>query len=142
MIIIKDTERSCVLKSYDGFVHKRYRGTHSLQRLENEVRVLEHLRYVGCAFVPRLIDVDRSNLTIIQSDCGVAVQQLVAWRLEQLFNSLLAFGVSHRDCELRNVTYRAVDGRFCIVDFELATIQESALSHQIDAIQSLIESDF
>jgi hypothetical protein len=26
------------------------------------------------------------------------------------------------DAELRNVTYRQTDGRFCLIDFEFATI--------------------
>ena len=28
------------------------------------------------------------------------------------------------DRELRNITYRASDGRFCIIDFEFATLLE------------------
>ncbi len=49
MITIKDTERSCVLKSFEGFVHKHYRGTHARQRLENEVRVLSILNAVDAS---------------------------------------------------------------------------------------------
>ena len=30
----------------------------------------------------------------------------------------------HDDQALRNVTYRASDGRFCLIDFEFATILE------------------
>jgi aminoglycoside phosphotransferase (APT) family kinase protein len=30
--------------------------------------------------------------------------------------------VRHDDPDIRNVTYRQSDGRFCVVDFELATI--------------------
>ena len=30
----------------------------------------------------------------------------------------------HEDAELRNITYRNSDGRFCIIDFEFATIVE------------------
>jgi hypothetical protein len=30
--------------------------------------------------------------------------------------------VRHDDAEVRNVTYRQTDGRFCLIDFEFATI--------------------
>jgi hypothetical protein len=29
--------------------------------------------------------------------------------------------VRHEDRELRNITYRISDGRFCVIDFEFAT---------------------
>jgi hypothetical protein len=32
------------------------------------------------------------------------------------------FGVRHDDPDVRNVTYRQSDGRFCLIDFELASI--------------------
>ncbi len=142
MITIKDTERSCVLKSFDGFVHKQYRGTHAHQRLENEVRCLSILNIGGVILFldsSRLIE---QTLAIIQSDCGVAVEHLVDWRLGQLFDSLHAFGVSHGDRNLRNVTYRAKDGRFCIVDFELAAIMEPKWSKQIDNLQLILKHYF
>lgn len=40
----------------------------------------------------------------------------------KLFSSEKAYGVKHDDPFTRNVTYRASDGRFCIIDFEFATI--------------------
>lgn len=141
MIIVKDTERSCVRRAFDGFVHKLYRGQHARQRLENEVRVLEHLQARDCPFVPRLVAVERAALEIVQTDCGVAVQRLVDWRLRQLFAELHSFGVEHGDCELRNVTYRAADGIFCIVDFEFATILENELIQQLDRLQKQVESE-
>jgi len=39
-----------------------------------------------------------------------------------LFAELVKFGVRHDDPDIRNVTYRTSDGRFCLIDFELATI--------------------
>jgi PPM family protein phosphatase len=140
MIIVKNTERSCVQRAFDGLIHKRYRGHHARQRLENEVRVLEHLRIHNCPFVPRLIEVDRRNLTIVQTNCGASVQSLADWRLKQLFAALREFHVEHGDCELRNVTYRATDGIFCIVDFELAAILESSWSSQLQRLNSEIET--
>jgi tRNA A-37 threonylcarbamoyl transferase component Bud32 len=35
---------------------------------------------------------------------------------------LETYGVRHDDPDVRNITYRQTDGRFCVVDFELATI--------------------
>jgi hypothetical protein len=32
------------------------------------------------------------------------------------------YGVRHDDAEVRNVTYRQSDGRFCLIDFEFSTI--------------------
>ena len=141
MIILKDTERSTVRCAFDGFVHKLYRGHHARQRLENEVRVLEHLRTRECPFVPRLIEVDRVNSAIVQSNCGVAVQRLCDSRLKQLFDSLHDFGVAHGDRELRNVTYRARDGIFCIVDFEFASILDNEWSERLDQLQTQIENE-
>jgi len=34
--------------------------------------------------------------------------------------------VRHDDPDMRNVTYRAADGRFCVIDFEFATILPEA----------------
>jgi hypothetical protein len=39
-----------------------------------------------------------------------------------LFEELETYGVRHEDPDIRNVTYRQADGRFCIIDFEFATI--------------------
>ena len=41
---------------------------------------------------------------------------------KELFAELEDYGVRHDDQDIRNVTYRQTDGRFCVVDFELATI--------------------
>jgi PPM family protein phosphatase len=140
MITVKNTERSCVQRAFDGLIHKCYRGHHARQRLENEVRVLEHLRIHDCPFVPRLMTVDRSTLSIVQSNCGVAVQSLADWRLKQLFAALREFRVEHGDCELRNITYRATDGIFCVVDFELATILEPIWNCQLQHLHTEVES--
>jgi hypothetical protein len=42
--------------------------------------------------------------------------------MKELFAELETYGVRHDDAFLRNVTYRATDGRFCLIDFEFATI--------------------
>ena len=39
------------------------------------------------------------------------------------FHHLLQFAIGcHDDPDIRNVTYRQSDGRFCIIDFEFATL--------------------
>jgi hypothetical protein len=42
--------------------------------------------------------------------------------MKELYAELEHYGVRHEDAELRNVTYRQQDGRFCLIDFEFATI--------------------
>ena len=84
--------------------------------------MLRHLDAKGCNFVPRLLDVDEPNLQIITTSCGSRVEYLDDERARQLFAELEKFGVRHDDPDPRNVTYRTSDGRFCLVDFEFATI--------------------
>jgi hypothetical protein len=50
------------------------------------------------------------------------VEHLDRDRTAELFAELETYGVRHEDAELRNITYRQSDGRFCIIDFEFATI--------------------
>jgi PPM family protein phosphatase len=105
---IKDTARALVRIGFDGRVHK--------------VRVLRHLEDRGCDFVPRLLAVEPENLKIITTNCGSRVDQLDPARMKELFDELIPFGVRHDDALMRNVTYRTSDGRFCVIDFEFATL--------------------
>lgn len=50
------------------------------------------------------------------------MEHLDEQRRGEIFAELEQFGVRHDDPDMRNVTYRAADGRFCIIDFELATL--------------------
>ena len=122
MLKVKDTLRATVNLTFDGRVVKAYHGPDAPTRFENEVRVLRHLAARGCGFVPRLLEADAAELRIVTSSCGTRVEHLDAERTRELFTELEAFGVRHDDPDIRNVTYRQSDGRFCIVDFELATI--------------------
>jgi tRNA A-37 threonylcarbamoyl transferase component Bud32 len=122
MLQVKDTLRSTVQVSFDGRVIKTYHGADAQQRFENEVRVLRYLEARGCNFVPRVIEEDATKLRIVTTHCGTRVERLDAERARELFAELETFGVRHDDPDIRNVTYRQSDGRFCIVDFELATI--------------------
>jgi tRNA A-37 threonylcarbamoyl transferase component Bud32 len=122
MLKVKDTLRATVNLSFDGRVIKNYHGRDARTRFENEVRVLRHLEARGCNFVPRLLQADENKLRIITTNCGSRVEHLDAERARELFAELKPFGVRHDDADPRNVTYRASDGRFCLIDFEFATI--------------------
>jgi tRNA A-37 threonylcarbamoyl transferase component Bud32 len=119
---VKDTLRALVRIGYDGRVHKTFRGPKAQERFDNEVRVLRHLETRGCPFVPRLIEADPSQLRIITTNCGSRVDHLDNDRQRELYAELEPYGVRHDDAEMRNVTYRQSDGRFCLIDFEFATI--------------------
>lgn len=119
---VKDTARASVRIGYDGRVHKTFRGHQARERFEHEVRVLRYLEDRGCTFVPRLLEVEPENLKIVTTNCGQRVDQLNAERQAEVFAELEQFGVRHEDRELRNITYRVSDGRFCVIDFEFATI--------------------
>lgn len=122
MLQVKDTLRATVHLSFDGRVFKTYHGPDARKRFDNEVRVLRHLEAHGCGFVPRLLEADAEKLRIITSNCGSRVEHLDAKRTQELFAELETFGVHHDDADMRNVTYRQSDGRFCVIDFEFATI--------------------
>jgi tRNA A-37 threonylcarbamoyl transferase component Bud32 len=122
MLQVKDTLRATVQASFDGRVYKTFHGPDARDRFDREVRVLRHLEARRCGFVPRLLEADAEKLRIITTNCGTRVEHLDAERTRALFAELETYGVCHDDPEMRNVTYRQSDGRFCIVDFELATI--------------------
>jgi tRNA A-37 threonylcarbamoyl transferase component Bud32 len=119
---IKDTLRATVRIGYDGRVHKTFRGPKAEERFANEVRVLRHLESRGCPFVPRLLEVEPERLKIVTTNCGSRVEHLDEERERELFAELEPYGVRHDDAEMRNVTYRQSDGRFCLIDFEFSTI--------------------
>ncbi len=119
---VKDTQRAIVRIGYDGRVHKTFRGPMARERFENEVMVLKHLEERECNFVPRLLDADTGLLKIITTNCGRIVEHLDPKRMAELFGELEAYGVRHEDPFMRNITYRTSDGRFCIIDFEFATL--------------------
>ena len=122
MLQVKDTLRATVQASFDGRVFKTYHGPDAQARFDREVRVLRHLEGRGCGFVPRLLEADGAKLRIITTNCGTRVEHLDAERALELFAELETYGVRHDDPDIRNVTYRQADGRFCVVDFELATL--------------------
>jgi hypothetical protein len=122
MLKVKDTLRATVHLSFDGRVCKAYHGPKAHARFANEVRVLRHLEARGCNFVPRLLEADEPGLSIVTTNCGTRVEHIDDERAKLLFAELEKFGVRHDDPDKRNITYRNSDGRFCLIDFEFATI--------------------
>ena len=119
---VKDTLRATVRLTYDGRVHKTFRGPKADERFANEVRILRFLETQRCPFVPRLLEADPGQLKIVTTNCGTRVEHLDEERARELFSELKTYGVLHEDAETRNVTYRQSDGRFCLIDFEFASI--------------------
>ncbi len=128
---VKDTARASVRIGYDGRVHKIFRGHQARERFEHEVRVLRHLEAKGCTFVPRILEAEPERLYMVTSNCGTRVDQLNAERQREVFAELEQFGVRHEDRELRNITYRISDGRFCVIDFEFATLLDDGTGHTV-----------
>ena len=122
MPVVKDTLRATVRVGYDGRVSKVFHGPKADERFANEVRVLRYLEARGCPFVPRLLEADADQFRIVTSNCGSRVEHLDEDRRRELFAELEQYGVRHDDADMRNVTYRHTDGRFCLIDFEFATI--------------------
>ncbi len=119
---VKDTLRSTVRISYDGLVYKTFRGPLAQERFANEVRVLQFLGAKNCLFVPTLVNFYPEQLQIVTTNCGSRVERIDEERIKELFGELEQYGVRHDDPDIRNVTYRQSDGRFCLIDFEFATI--------------------
>ncbi|EDY17288.1 hypothetical protein CfE428DRAFT_5135 [Chthoniobacter flavus Ellin428] len=119
---VKDTLRATVRIGYDGRVHKTFRGPKAEERYATEVRVLRHLEARHCPFVPTLLEEYPDQLRIVTTNCGQRVEHLDPERMRELYKELELYGVRHDDAEMRNVTYRSSDGRFCLIDFEFATI--------------------
>jgi hypothetical protein len=122
MLKVKDTLRATVHLSFDGRVFKAYHGPKAQDRFENEVRVLEYLEKRKCPFVPRLLEAHPDEPRIVTTNCGQRVERLDEKRRQEIFAELEKFGVRHDDPDVRNVTYRFSDGRFCVIDFEFASI--------------------
>ena len=79
---VKNTLRASVRLSFDGRVHKTFRGPKAEERFENEVRVLRFLETRDCPFVPRLLEADPAQLRIVTTNCGTRVEHLDDARLQ------------------------------------------------------------
>ncbi len=121
----KDTKQAQVRIGYDGLVRKVFLGPMAKERFENELRVLKYLEEKDCPFVPRIIENDPARLFMVTSNCGKVVEKISDEKLKKLFDELETYGVRHEDRFARNVTYSPQLGRFCLIDFEFATILET-----------------
>ncbi len=132
---IKDTKQATVHIKFDGTVHKTYNGPKARERFENEVRVLRYLEEKGCPFVPVLKEVQPDELSIMTSNCGHVVDRISEDKMKALYEELeTTYGVRHEDAFARNVTYSPQMGRFCLIDFEFATILETGEGLTVDAV--------
>ena len=122
MLVLKDSPTALVRYRSDSSLSKKFRGHNARERFENEIRVLRYLESKFCHFVPRLIHADPNLLEIIITHCGAAIQHLSPRKLEEIFSSFESYGVRHENPAIGNVAYRASDGSFCVIDFELASI--------------------
>lgn len=134
---IKDSKQASVRIGYDGKVHKTFRGPLAQLRFENELRVLRYLEKQKCPFVPRVLEVDAEKLYMVTTNCGTIVDKISHDKLEHLFRELEQYGVRHNDPFPRNVTYNADLGRFCLIDFEFATILSSGQGFTLDELEEL-----
>ncbi len=120
---MKDTRRALVRIGYDGRVHKSFRGHQAQERFNNEIRVLRYLESKGCPYVPRVLETHPGELRLVTTNCGQRVDHIAAARVKEIFSELeKSFQVRHDDAYARNITYSPHAGRFCVIDFEFATI--------------------
>ena len=132
---VKDTKRATVRVGYDGKVYKRYLGPGAELRFRNEVKVLKYLESQGCDFVPKLISEDPESLSIVTTNMGQIVQKISEEKKLAMFHSLEQYGVEHGDPFARNITYDDRMGRFCVIDFEFATILSTGEGLKIEDIK-------
>ncbi|MEM9235962.1 MAG: serine/threonine protein phosphatase [Verrucomicrobiota bacterium] len=115
--------RAEVRLDWMGRVHKRFRGTDSDKRYATEVKVLKVLEERGCPNVPRLLEEHPEENYFVSTSCGQPAPNISEERSKALFAELESkYGVRHLDAARRNVTYDNREGRFCLIDFELAEI--------------------
>jgi hypothetical protein len=120
---MKDTRRALVRIGYDGRVHKVFRGHQARERFENELRVLRYLESKACTYVPRVVETAPDELRLVTTNCGQRVEHITEEKVRQLYADLERdFRVRHEDAYARNITYSTQLGRFCLIDFEFATI--------------------
>lgn len=122
---LKDGIRSRVKLDFMGRVHKWFRGTDADKRYANEVAVLKTLEERGCPYVPQVLEEHPDEVYFVSTNCGAPANGISKAKSDALFAELEHdYGVRHDDPEPRNVTYNAKQGRFNLIDFELATILE------------------
>lgn len=127
---LKDGIRSLVKIDFYGNVHKYFRGSDKEARFANEILILKALEERGCEHVPKYIESDESELHLVTSNCGSPAPNISQKKTDKLFLELeQKYGVRHDDPFSRNITYDSKEGRFCIIDFELATLLDFPEPH-------------
>ncbi len=147
MLEFKNTGRARVVNALDGRVIKCFSGPKAIQRFETECKVLTYLNRAGCPFVPRLLDSNRSRLSITTEYSGHNVERLSEGHLQELFDRLADYGVRHDDPALRNVLYNSRSNEFMLIDFELAEIVgdsaasvESTIERNLNNLDQMLEN--
>jgi len=137
MYEVKDSKQATVRIGYDGRVYKTFRGPLARRRFDNELRVLQYLEKQGCRFVPRVLEHDAERLYMVTTNCGAIVDKISKEKLDHLFQELEQYGVRHEDPFARNVTYNSDLGRFCLIDFEFATILETGEGFTLNELEEM-----
>ena len=137
MYDVKDSKQATVRIGYDGRVHKTFRGPLAKKRFENEYRVLKYLEKQHCPFVPRILAHDAEKLYMETTNCGTIVDKISQEKLDHLFQELEQYGIRHNDPFPRNVTYNADLGRFCLIDFEFATIIATGEGFSLEELEEM-----
>lgn len=132
---IKDKKTAKVRIGYDGRVHKYFIGPMARERFENERKVLRYLEDKGCAFVPQVLEYDEDELYLCTTNCGKQVPSVSKEKADAVFKELEEFGVRHEDAFERNITYDQRKGRFCLIDFEFATILETGEGLRVEDVK-------
>ncbi len=132
---LKDGIRSLVRIDFYGNVHKYFRGTDKETRFQTEILILKALEERGCPNVPRYITSHKEELHLVTTNCGSPTPDLTQKKADSLYKTLEeTYGVRHDDPYPRNITYDAKAGRFCIIDFELATLLDLPKSSPTDSV--------
>lgn len=123
---LKDGIRSRVKLDFMGRVHKWFRGTDADKRYANEVHILKALAERECPYVPQLLEEHPEDLYFVSTNCGGPANGISRPKSDALFAELERdYGIRHDDPEPRNVTYNSKQGRFNLIDFELATVLDA-----------------
>jgi len=80
---------------------------------------------------------DPEHLYLVTSNCGAIVDSISDEKAMKLFKELEDYGVIHGDPFPRNITYSPHLGRFCIIDFEFATIKDTGEGLTIEDLERM-----
>lgn len=138
---VKDSKQAIVRIGYDGRVHKTFRGPLAERRFLNELHILTYLEKQDCPFVPRVLEHDVEKLYMVTTNMGSIVDKISHEKLNHLFQELEQYGVKHDDPYPRNVTYNADMGRFCLIDFEFASIIATGEGFSLEELEIIAKAN-